>query len=69
MAITRLSGTVMLGGLFYSAGLVLAIFLVIYLEYRKFSEQKSNDDEDAPIIFNYREVFGPMGLEFLIMSL
>jgi hypothetical protein len=69
MAINRLSGTVMLGGLLYSAGLILAVILVIYLQYRKFSEQKLNDDEDATVIFNYREVFGPMGLEFLILSL
>jgi len=58
----------MLGGLLYFAGLVLAIFLVIYLQYRKFAEEQANNEE-TPIIFNYREVFGPMGLEFLILSL
>ena len=58
----------MLGGLLYFAGLVLAIILVIYLQYRKFAEEQANNEE-TPIIFNYREVFGPMGLEFLILSL
>ncbi|MCS5533969.1 MAG: hypothetical protein NZ736_06910 [Candidatus Poseidoniaceae archaeon] len=61
-------GTVMLGGLLYSAGLVLAILLVIYFQYRKFAEEQEIVEETS-IIFNYREVFGPMGLEFLTLSL
>ena len=59
----------MLGGLLYSAGLILAISLVIFLQYRKFGQTQSNDDADNPSNFNYREVFGPMGLEFLVISL
>jgi hypothetical protein len=59
----------MLGGLLYSAGLILAISLVIFLQYRKYEQKQSSDDVDNPNIFNYREVFGPMGLEFLAISL
>jgi|SaaInlV_165m_DNA_1040744.scaffolds.fasta_scaffold26525_1 hypothetical protein len=62
-------GTTMLGGLLYSAGLILAISLVIFLQYRKYEQKQSSDDVDNPNIFNYREVFGPMGLEFLAISL
>ena len=69
MVINQFLGTAMLGGLLYSAGLVLAITLVIYLQYRKSAKQQLNDDADVVIVFNYREVFGPMGLEFLILSL
>jgi hypothetical protein len=62
-------GTTMLGGLLYSAGLILVISLVIFLQYRKYEQKQSSDDVDNPNIFNYREVFGPMGLEFLAISL
>jgi hypothetical protein len=59
----------MLGGIIYSAGLIVAILVVIYLQYRGFSKQQELMERETPIIFNYREVFGPMGLEFLGLSI
>jgi hypothetical protein len=62
-------GTVMLGGILYSAGLILAVILVIYLQYRKYNQLQLEGDKDSLNNFNYREVFGPIGLEFLSISL
>ena len=59
----------MLGGIIYSAGLIVAILVVIYLQYREFAKQQELMEEETPIVFNYREVFGPMGLEFLGLSI
>ena len=59
----------MLGGIIYSAGLFVAIIVVIYLQYRTFVKQQAVVEGDTSNIFNYKEVFGPMGLEFLILSL
>jgi len=62
-------GTVMLGGILYSAGLILAVILVIYLQYRKYNQLQLEGDKDSLNNFNYREVFGPIGLEFLSIAL
>ena len=59
----------MLGGIIYSAGLIVAILVVIYLQYREFAKQQELMEGETPIVFNYREVFGPMGLEFLGLSI
>lgn len=59
----------MLGGILYSAGLILAVILVIYLQYRKYNQLQLEGDKDSLNNFNYREVFGPIGLEFLSISL
>ena len=59
----------MLGGIIYSAGLIVAILVAIYLQYREFAKQQELMEEETPIVFNYREVFGPMGLEFLGLSI
>jgi hypothetical protein len=62
-------GTAMLGGIIYSAGLIVAIIVVIYLQYREFIKQQAIIEGETSIVFNYREVFGPMGLEFLGLSI
>ena len=59
----------MLGGILYSAGLILAVILVIYLQYRKYNQLQLEGDKDSLNNFNYREVFGPIGLEFLSIAL
>lgn len=59
----------MLGGIIYSAGLIVAVIVVIYLQYRKFVKQQAVAEGDTSKIFNYKEVFGPIGLEFLIFSI
>jgi len=59
----------MLGGILYSAGLVVAIIIVIYLQYREFIKQQAIIEGESSTVFNYREVFGPMGLEFLGLSI
>ena len=46
----------MLGGIIYSAGLVVAIIAVIFLQYREFVKQQ--EKEETSTIFNYREVGG-----------
>jgi len=59
----------MLGGILYSAGLIVAIIVVIYLQYKKSVKLQAIIEGDTSIVFNYREVFGPMGLEFLGLSI
>jgi len=59
----------MLGGILYSEGLVVAIIIVIYLQYREFIKQQAIIEGESSTVFNYREVFGPMGLEFLGLSI
>lgn len=59
----------MLGGIIYSAGLIVAIIVVIYIQYRGFAKQQEIIEGETSIVFNYRDVFGPMGLEFLGLSI
>jgi hypothetical protein len=59
----------MLGGVLYSAGLVVAIIVVIYLQYKKSVKLQAIIEGETSTVFNYREVFGPMGLEFLGLSI
>ena len=59
----------MLGGILYSAGLAVAVIVVIYLQHKKSVKLQAIAEGDTSAIFNYRDVFGPMGLEFLGLSI